>query len=385
MVRKICVVTGSRAEFGLLYWLIKYIDEDESLELQLIVTGMHLSPEFGLTYKAIEDGGFGIAKRVEMLMSSDTAIGISKSMGLGMISMSEVYHELHPDLIVVLGDRFEIFSAVATAMVSRIPVAHIHGGEATEGAIDESIRHSITKMAHLHFPSTSEYGKRVIQLGEHPDRVFTTGTPGIDNIYNLDLLNRSELEASIDFKLGDKSALVTFHPATLEETSTFKQFNEILTALDSIEDLKIVFTKPNADSEGRIIISLIDEYVLKNSEKACSFASLGQLKYLSALKHVDIVIGNSSSGLIEAPSFYVPTVNIGDRQRGRIRGETVIDCSVEKDEIANSIRLGLSSDFRNKIVNSKNPYGSAGASVRIKDIIKSYPLEGILKKEFYQI
>ena len=301
MERKICVVTGTRAEFGLLYWLIKAIQEDTDLILQLLVTGMHLSPEFGLTYQEITEAGFKIDKKIENLLSSDTPIGISKSMGLAQISCAEAFDELKPDIIVVLGDRFEIFSAVASAMIGRIPIAHLHGGESTEGLIDEPIRHSITKMSQLHFTATEAYRKRVIQLGEQPSRVFNVGTPGLDNIYKLRLLSREQFEKSINFKLGKRNIIITFHPVTLEFSTSRKQFQNILDVLDQLKETKIIFTKPNADTDGRIIINMIDEYVARNLDKACSFVSLGQLRYLSALRHVDAIVGNSSSGLTEAP------------------------------------------------------------------------------------
>lgn len=381
--RKISVVTGTRAEYGLLRWIIQYIHEDPDLELQLLVTGMHLSPEFGLTYRAILEDGFIISKKIEVLLSSDTAVGISKSMGLGMISFSELFSESAPDILLVLGDRFEIFSAVAAAMVSRIPVAHIHGGEATEGLIDEPIRHSISKMSHIHFTATEEYKRRVIQLGEHPDRVFNTGAPGLDNIYNLKLLERHDFEESIQFKIGEKCFLVTYHPVTLENRTALKQFDELLMALDFFQDYKIIFTMPNADTDGRVIIDEINKYVLANSNRAVAFSSLGQLRYLSALKFVTMVIGNSSSGLTEVPSFKIPTINIGDRQKGRIKALSVIDCLPQKEAIIESISNALSQDFQKNLVHVQNPYGLGGASRRIVDVLKEVNLEGILKKEFY--
>ena len=308
--RRICVVTGTRAEYGLLYWLMKEIEYDKNLELQLIVTGMHLSPEFGLTYKEVEKD-FKINKKIEMLLSSDTNIGISKSMGLAQISFSEAYEELKPDIVVVLGDRYEIFSATSTAMIARLPIAHLHGGETTEGAFDEAIRHSITKMSHLHFTATNEYKNRVIQLGENPNRVYNVGGMGIENIKRLKLLSKEEFEKSIDFKLNKKNILVTFHPVTLEKSTAKQQFQELLNAIDKLEDTNIIFTKANSDTDGRVINSMIDEYVNKNSLKSVCFTSLGQLRYLSALQYIDAMVGNSSSGLGEAPSFKIGTINIG--------------------------------------------------------------------------
>jgi GDP/UDP-N,N'-diacetylbacillosamine 2-epimerase (hydrolysing) len=385
MKRKICIVTGSRAEYGLLYWLIREIHCDTDLELQIIATCMHLSPEFGLTYKLIENDGFYINKKVEMLLSSDTPIGISKSMGLGMIGFGEAYAELRPNIVVLLGDRFETLCASIAACVARIPIAHLHGGETTQGAIDEAFRHSITKMSHLHFAATNEYRKRVIQLGENPKRVFNVGGLGIDNIKKLKLLGREEFENSIDVKLGIKNLLITFHPVTLEHASGKEQFQNLLDALEELQDTKFIFTKPNADTEGRIIIQMIDEYVSKNSHKSTAFISLGQLRYLSAMQYVDGVVGNSSSGLSEAPTFKIGTINIGDRQRGRIKAESVIDCEPKKESILMSLKTLYSKEFQRKLKDVKNPYGEGDGAKKIKEIIKEKDLTGILKKEFYNI
>jgi len=382
--RKICAVTGARAEYGLLYWLMKEIEEDNDLELQLIVTGMHLSPEFGLTYKEIEKE-FKIDKKIEILLSSDTSIGISKSMGLAQISFAEAYDELKPDILVVLGDRYEIFSAVSSAMIANIPIAHLHGGETTEGAFDESIRHSISKMSHLHFTATDEYKNRVIQLGEHPSRVFNVGGLGIDNIKKLKLLSKDEFEKSIDFKLNKKNILITFHPVTLENSTAKEQFQVLLDVVDELEDTNIIFTKANSDTDGRIINSMIDEYVVQNSHKSVGFTSLGQLRYLSALQYVDAMIGNSSSGLAEAPSFKIGTINIGDRQKGRIMADSVIDCDSDFNAIKNSFTRLYSEEFRKELIDSENPYGMGGASLEIKNILKNVDLENILKKQFYDL
>jgi len=384
MKRKICVVTGSRAEYGLLYWLLKEIKADNELELQLIVTGMHLSPEFGSTYKEIEKE-FKIDKKIEMLLSSDTAIGISKSMGLAQISFAESYEELKPDIILVLGDRYEIFSATSAAMIAKIPIAHLHGGETTEGAFDELIRHSITKMSHLHFTATEEYRNRVIQLGENPSRVFNVGGMGIENIKKLKLLSRNEFEKSIDFKLNMKNILVTFHPATLENTTAKEQFQELLDAIDELKDTNIIFTKANSDTDGRVINQMIDEFVAKNSYKSVCFTSLGQLRYLSALQFVDAMMGNSSSGLAEAPSFKIGTINIGDRQKGRIKASSVIDCEPNKVEIINAFKKLYSSEFRELLKDVQNPYGDGCASMKIIKEIKKVDLNHILKKTFYNL
>lgn len=385
MKRKICVITGTRADYGLLYWVIKGLSENEDVELQLVATGMHLSPEFGLTYKQIQEDGFKITRNVEILLSSDTPIGIGKSMGLAMIGFSEVFESLGPEVIVVLGDRFEIFCAVASAMVARIPVAHCCGGEATYGAIDEAFRHSITKMSHIHFTSTDEYRRRVIQLGESPMRVFNVGALGIENINKLKLLSRKEFERCIDFKLGERNILITFHPVTLENQTAEVQFRELLEALNGFEEVKIIFTKSNSDTEGRVINFMIDDYVSKHPNKAIAFTSLGQVKYLSALKYVDMVVGNSSSGVIEVPSFKKATINIGDRQLGRIRASSVIDCEPIQGEIRKAIEYAYSESFRVKLAEIVNPYGVMNSSEKIIPILKTLNLHNLIKKEFYNI
>ena len=382
--RKICVVTGTRAEYGLLYWLMKEIEADKELQLQLIVTGMHLSPEFGLTYKEIENE-FKIDKKIEMLLSSDTSVGISKSMGLAQISFAESYEELKPDIVIVLGDRYEILSAASAAMVSCIPIAHLHGGETTEGAFDESIRHSITKMSHLHFTATQEYRNRVIQLGEHPSRVFNVGGMGIENIKRLKFLTKDEFEKSIDFKLNKKNILVTFHPVTLENSTAKEQFQELLDVVDELEDTNIIFTKANSDTDGRVINQMIDEYVSKNSDKSVGFTSLGQLRYLSAIQYVDAMVGNSSSGLLEAPSFKIGTINIGDRQKGRLKAQSIIDCEPNRASISEAFDKIYSQNFQNNLHEIINPYGDGCASKKIIEEIKKIDFENILKKSFFDL
>ena len=386
MKRAICIVTGSRAEYGLLYWLMKEIQADPELELQIIVTGMHLSPEFGLTYQQIEQDGFHINKKIEMLLSSDTPVGIAKSTGLGLIGFADAYAELQPDIVVLLGDRFEIFAAATAALIARIPIAHLHGGEATEGAIDEPIRHAITKMSHLHFTATDEYRKRVIQLGETPQRVFNVGGLGIDNIKKLKLLSREEFEQSMGFVLGQRNILVTFHPATLEKATAAEQFHHLLDALDEFQDMKIIFTKPNADTEGRILIEMIDKYVMLHQEKAVAFTSLGQLRYLSALQFMDGVVGNSSSGISEAPTFKIGTINIGDRQRGRIKAASVIDCEPTKASILEALRKLFTEEFRAMLKDVKNPYGEGNSAEKIARILKEkiYKISSV-KKNFYNL
>ena len=383
-MKKICVVTGTRAEYGLLRWVIDGVQKSHLFTLQLCVTGMHLSPEFGLTYKEIETDGYIIDSKVEMLLSSDTASGVTKSMGLGLIGFANEFERLKPDLVILLGDRYEIIVAAIAATIRRIPIAHLHGGEKTEGAFDEAIRHSITKMSHLHFVATDKYRKRVVQLGEHPDTVFNVGGLGIDNILKLDLLSRNDLEDSLNFKLGSKNVLVTFHPATLENKTSGTQMEQLLEALKRLQDFNIIFTMPNSDPDSRTIIEKIEKFCLGN-EKAIAFTSLGQIRYLSCLKYVDLVIGNSSSGLLEVPSFQVPTINIGDRQRGRIKAETVIDCDPMEDKICKAIDMALSNKFQETCQMASNPYGNGGASNKILEIISRTDLNEIVKKRFYDL
>jgi GDP/UDP-N,N'-diacetylbacillosamine 2-epimerase (hydrolysing) len=383
-MRKICIITGTRAEYGLLRWVMQGIKDDAELTLQIIATGMHLSPEFGLTYKAIEQDGFKIDRKVEMLTSSDTAVGIAKSMGLGLIGFADALHELQPDLIVVLGDRFEIFSAVSAALVARIPVAHIHGGEATEGLIDEAIRHSITKMSQLHFVAAEAYRQRVIQLGEQPDRVFLVGGLGIDNIKRLQLLDRATLETSLDFKLGVKNLLITFHPVTLETATAANQMQELLAALAQLKDTQLIFTLPNADTDGRTLFEMVQNFVNQHTN-ARAYTSLGQLRYLSCIAQVDGVLGNSSSGLAEVPSFKKGTINIGDRQRGRLQAESVINCEPIQGSIASALVQLYSADFQAHLHKVTNPYGEGGASEVIVSTVKAVSLDGILKKRFYDV
>ena len=384
MTRKICVVTGTRAEYGLLRWVMDGIRNAPGLQLQLVVTGMHLSSEFGWTYREIEHDGFRIDSKVETLVASDSATALSKSMGLGMIGFGETLRELEPNLLLVLGDRFEILPAVAAALVARVPVAHLHGGESTEGAFDEAIRHSITKMSHLHFVATENYRRRVIQLGEHPDRVFTVGGLGIDNIRKMPLLERTALEASLGFELGQKNLLVTFHPATLEGATSAQQMTELLAALEDLKDTRLIFTMPNADTGGRELIEMIDRFVATH-ENARAFRSLGQLRYLSCVRHVDGVVGNSSSGLAEVPSFAKGTVNIGDRQRGRLKASSVIDCLPDRRSIAAALIKLYSPQFQLALKSAHNPYGEGGASEKVVQVIRDYPLDSILKKTFYDL
>lgn len=386
-MRKIAVVTGTRAEYGLLYWIIKGIHDDPELELQLIVTGMHLSPEFGNTVNEIEQDGFPVAERVEMLLSSDTEAAIATSMGLGMIGFAKAYERLKPDVLLVLGDRFEIFAAVSAAIPFRIPVAHIHGGESTEGAIDEQLRHAITKMSHIHFPAVEDYRKRIIQMGERPQSVYCFGSPALDNIYRLKLMEKEELCNDLCIPPDKKIGVMTYHSVTLEKDTADVQISEILKALKKFPDIYWVFTLPNADTGGRIIIKRIKEFVNENQESCKVFASLGQVRYLSLLKNADIMVGNSSSGLVEAPSFELPVVNIGERQKGRIRARNVIDMPYcLEDAIRNAISKGTSDDFRNSLRAIENPYGEGNTSEKILNILKSLTLsESMIKKTFYDL
>ena len=382
MNRKICVITGSRAEYGLLRWVMQGIKDETSLTLQIIATGMHLSPQFGNTYQEIEGDGFVIDRKVQMLTGSDTPVGIAKSMGNGMIGFADALNELKPDLLVVLGDRFEIFSAVSAALVAQIPVAHIHGGELTEGNFDDALRHSITKMSHLHFVAAEEYRNRVIQLGESPDRVFNVGGLGVDNIARTKLLGKDELERDLQFKFQERNLLVSFHPATLEPDSGVKQMTELLHALNAFPNIGLIFTMPNADTGGLWIADQIEIYV-KSRTNAVSFTSLGAKRYLSVMACIDGVIGNSSSGLLEAPSLRVGTVNVGDRQRGRIQAESVISCEPNRTAIQEAIIKLLSIEFQGKVQKVVSPFGTGGACDAIVEIIKTFPQENLLIKKFH--
>ena len=382
--RKICVVTGTRAEYGLLYWLMKEIQQDDELELQLVVTGMHLSPEFGLTYKQIEADGFVIDEKVEMLLSADSPSAIAKSIGLGTIGFADTFSRLTPDILVLLGDRFESFAAAQTGMIHRIPIAHIHGGELTEGLIDDPIRHSITKMAQLHFTAAEPYRQRVIQMGEQPDKVFNVGAPGIDGIKKITLLSKEDLSNSFGLNL-DRFFLITLHPVTLEMQTGIKYVENLLSALDKFKYHQLIFTKTNADTEGRVINERIEKYVKENSKRARLYDSLGQIRYLSSLEHCEVVIGNSSSGLIEAPVFGKPTVNISNRQRGRLKALSVIDCKGDANGIEQAINKALSTEFQVAIRHMALPYGGGNTTEKIIGVLKNIEIDNILIKEFYDI
>ena len=381
--RKICVVTGTRAEYGLLYWLMKEIQSDDALQLQVVATGTHLSPEFGLTYKVIENDGFRIDEKVEMLLSSDTPVGVTKSMGVEMITFADVLDRLKPDILVVLGDRYELLVAASAAMVANIPIAHIAGGEITEGAIDDSIRHCITKMSHIHFVTTAEHRRRVIQMGENPQNVYEVGAPGFDNIVKMKLLSLNELESTLDFSLGEKFFLVTYHPVTVESYKQDNALENLFKALDQFKEYKVLITKSNGDAGGRIINKLIDEYASTQPERICCRTSLGQLRYLSAMKYCAAVVGNSSSGIWETPVFKKPTVNIGARQQRRHREMSIIDCNETAPDIIDSINKALSTEFQTAIKGMNILHTDGLVAVRMKDALKNIPLENLFRKTFF--
>jgi len=376
--KKICVVTGTRAEYGLLYPVMKEIEASERLQLQIVATTMHLSPDFGMTYRQIEEDGFTIDEKIENLFCADTKSAVAKSTGMATILLSDAYTRLQPDIVLLLGDRYETLAAATAALLMNIPIAHIHGGEITEGAVDEQIRHAITKMSHLHFAATEKYRERIIQMGEDPDRVFNTGAPGIDNILNMKLLSKSELENDLDWRFGTTTALFTYHPETLSTIPAAEQIDTILKQIDEL-DMHILFTYANADDQGHIINSKLETFCTKNPKKYKVVPNLGQKRYLSAMKHVDLLIGNSSSGIIEAASFHKPVVNIGDRQKGRLRSGNVIDCTV--DEILSAIDMALSDEFLQKCQTITNIYGAGNASEKIVSVLEKVSVAAI--KPFY--
>ena len=380
---KICVATGTRAEYGLLRPLMTAIKNEPNWQLQILVTGAHLSPEFGLTFHEIEKDGFHIDKKVEMLLSSDTASSVVKSMGLGMIGFSDALRDLNPDLLVILGDRYEMLALASSTLIFTIPIIHLHGGEITEGAYDDAIRHSISKMSRLHFASTEEYKNRIIQLGENPKFVHNVGAIGLDSVKKLPLLTKDELEKELDFQFKKYNYQVTFHPSTLDKESPEKQFQILLDAIDKQEDSFFVFTKANADTGGRIINKMIDDYVSKNSDKARAFSSLGNLRFLSLVKFCDAVVGNSSSGILEVPSLKTATINIGDRQKGRIQAESIINTKVSEIEILDAFEKVKSEEFKNTVKDSVNPYGTGDTTEKIMTELRKVNLEAFRTKQFY--
>ena len=384
-MRKICVVTGTRAEYGILKPLLAEIDSDEFLRLQLVVTGTHLSEKYGATYKEIEKDGFKIDAKITMNLDDDSNMALSLAMAQLQSDITKTFSELKPDIVVILGDRYEILSVAIAAMMLHIPLAHIHGGELTEGAMDDSIRHAVTKLSHLHFTSTTKYAQRVIQLGEQPQRVFNVGSLAVEQITKLPLLSKKELEKSLAFKFGKKNILVTYHPETLSELLPQEQLQELLNALDELKDTKIIFTNANADSGGAIINTMIEDYVQKNSDKAVAFNSLGQLRYFSTIKYVDAVVGNSSSGILEVPSFHKPTINIGERQKGRTQSKSIVNAKLSQDDIKKAIYKAYDEDFLQIIKDVRNPYELEGTSIKIKKVLQNEAIDSILQKKFYDI
>lgn len=380
MAKKIAVFTGTRAEYGLLYWLMKDIEADTDLCLQIIASGAHLSPEFGLTWRQIENDGFKIDATVEMLLSSDTPAGVVKSMGIALIGLADVYHRLNPDFIIILGDRYEALAAAEAAMLMRIPVVHLHGGEVTEGAYDDAIRHAITKLSYLHFTATEQYRQRVIQLGEAPERVFNVGTIGNEHLHRTQMMSLEELETSLNFNINKPFFVVTYHPVTLADEPAQESFGALLKALDLFPEYQIVITYPNADDGGRSIIPLLEEYALRQPERVKAVPSLGQKRYLSAVSLSTAVIGNSSSGISEVPSLKVPTVDIGQRQKGRLCASSVIHCKPEVDAIVDAIKKALLS---REELNYQNPYGEGMVGLKILEVIKAIDVKST--KIFYDL
>jgi UDP-hydrolysing UDP-N-acetyl-D-glucosamine 2-epimerase len=380
--RKLCVATGSRADYGLLRSLLRAVRDDAALQLQVLATGMHLSPEFGLTWREIEADGFAIDARVDMLLSGDSPVATAKSMGLGVIGAADALQRLAPDILVVLGDRFEMLAVAQAALVLRIPIAHIHGGEVSEGAFDESLRHAITKMAQWHFVAAEPYRQRVVQLGESPDRVFDFGAPGLDALDTMEWLDRAALERSLGVALAAPLFLATYHPVTLSNEDPAGPMNELLAALAAFPDATVVLTYPNADTGGRVLIDCIDRFVAAGPRRH-AFTSLGQQRYLSLMRLADVVVGNSSSGLTEAPSLKAACVNVGDRQKGRLKAASIIDCAEQRGAIESAIRQALSPAFRATLPATVSPYGQGRAGQRIKDVLKSAPLA--VRKPFHDL
>lgn len=385
-MRKICFITGTRAEYGLLSRLMKMVQDDNSTQLQIIATNMHLSPKFGNTYQEIEKDGFTIDKKIPILEDGkDDANATLKSMAKALAGFADAYDELRPDMAVVLGDRYEILAASTAALIERIPIAHIHGGEITEGAYDDAIRHSITKMSHLHFTSTEEYRKRVIQLGEQPDHVFNVGSIGVENIKMLPLMSKDAIEKEIGFAIDNHTILVTYHPVTLGNRTAKENIDDFIAALEEKKDLRIIFTMPNSDTGGQAIVEAINTFVAKNPSRAKAFKSLGVLRYLSVMQQVNAVVGNSSSGLVEVPSFGIPTLNIGDRQKGRIAADSVFNCETDKQSVLEGLDIVLSEEFKQKAATIHNPYDKEGTAQAIFNVISTYPLDNLNQKHFYDI
>lgn len=385
-MKKVCVVTGTRAEYGLLKPVIDRISRSEDLELQLVVTGMHLSSEFGLTYKEIEEDGYEITEKVEMPINTDSAVNVTKAMAVALIGFGECFERLQPHMVIILGDRYEMLMVATAAMMAGIPIAHIHGGEITEGAIDDAIRHSITKMSQIHFASTQEYHHRIIQLGEEPNNVYYVGALGVENIRKEKLMDKAVLEDNIGFAIDENTILVTYHPVTLESMPTEVQFSNLLKVIESNPRLRVIFTKANADTDGSIINRMIDDFVKLHADRCVAFTSLGRIRYLSTLQFCSAVMGNSSSGIIEVPSFNIPTVNIGNRQKGRICAGTVINCGYESEDIQEALDKALSKEFISSIAGINNPYEKENTSAQILKIVKEFlNRDNCLNKHFYDV
>lgn len=386
-MRRICVITGTRAEFGLLSGLMRLIQQSDLTQLQVIATNMHLSPRYGNTYKEIEEAGFAIDYKVPILdeNAADNANETLHAMSRAIAGFADAYDALQPNLIVVLGDRFEILAAVESALIKQIPVAHIHGGELTLGAYDDAIRHSITKMSHLHFTSTEEYRRRVIQLGEQPERVWYVGALGVENIKRIPLLSKDEIEQNLKFEINNNTILATYHPVTLANSDGREEIYAFLDALDEFHELRIIFTMPNSDNGSNVIREAIENYVARNSARTCACTSLGVKRYLSVMKYCAAVVGNSSSGIVETPSFHIPTLDIGSRQGGRMAAESVWHCGTDKQSIVEGLKHILSDDFRQIAAAASNPYEKEGTAENIFKVISTYALEGITQKQFYDL
>ncbi len=385
-MRKICVVTGTRAEYGLLSRLMRMIKDFDHTELQIIATNMHLSPKYGNTYQEIEKDGFTIDKKIPILEDgNDDAVATVKSMAKALSGFADAYQELTPDLVVVLGDRYEILAAAIAALIERIPIAHLYGGEITEGAYDDAIRHSVTKMSHLHFTSCEEYRKRVIQLGEQPERVFNVGSIGVENIKRLPLMTKDAIEKEIDFVIDENTILVTYHPVTLGNRTAKEDIEDFIAALDEKKEMKVIFTMPNSDTGGQFIVDAVNDFVAKNPNRAKAFKSLGVVRYLSVMRQVAAVVGNSSSGLVEVPSFGIPTLNIGDRQKGRLAAESVCNCAPDKESVIAGLDMVMSKKFKELAYIVQNPYEKSNTAEEIFKVISTYPLEQVNQKHFYDI
>ena len=385
-MRNICVITGTRAEYGLLSGLMRLIDQSPLTRLQIITTNMHLSAQYGNTYQEIEKDGFHIDERVPILVESETGENATvNAMARAMKGYGEAFDRLHPDLILILGDRYEMLAAASTALIKRIPVAHISGGALSYGACDDAIRHSITKMSHLHFTEAEEYRKRVIQLGERPERAFHVGALGVENIKRVPLMRKEDVERDLQFEVGDNTLLITYHPVTLSDSNPLDDIQALFYALDEHPELRVIFTMPNSDNGGQVIAEAIEQYALQNSDRVRAYKSLGMRRYLSVMKYCAAVVGNSSSGIVEAPSFHIPTLNIGSRQDGRLAAKSVYNCETSKEAISAGLTHILSQEFRTQAAKAMNPYEKEGTAQAIFDAISCYPLEGIIKKEFYNL